>query len=79
MRAHIRTYLRGYTISAPAILLSTLVLGVVLSTEPASAGSEDGVRPLRVATYNLLHDGPGSGFFKGSTYLEDRLEMAIRE
>jgi endonuclease/exonuclease/phosphatase family metal-dependent hydrolase len=79
MRAHIRTYLRGYTISAPAILLSTLVLGVVLSTEPASAGSEDGVRPLRVVTYNLLHDGPGSGFFKGSTYLEDRLEMAIRE
>ncbi len=23
--------------------------------------------------------GPGSGFFKGSTYLEDREEMAIRE
>ena len=60
-------------------LYFTLVLGVVLSTGPASAGSEDGVRPLRVVTYNLLHDGPGSGFFKGSTYLEDRLEMAIRE
>ena len=60
-------------------LYFTLVLGVVLSTGPASAGSEDGVRPLRVVTYNLLHDGPGSGFFTGSTYLEDRLEMAIRE
>src|SRR5438132_7579008 len=79
MRAYIRTYLRGYTISASAILLSIFVLGVVLSTGPASAGSEDGVRPLRVVTYNLLHDGPGSGFFNGSTYLEDRLEMAIRE
>jgi len=56
-----------------------LVVGLVLSTGPVSAGSEDGVRPLRVATYNLLHDGPGSGFFNGSTYLEDRLEMAIRE
>ena len=51
----------------------------MLSTGPVSAGSEDGVRPLRLVTYNLLHDGPGSGFFKGSTYLEDRLEMAIRE
>src|SRR5256885_13690324 len=62
-----------------SFLYFTLVLGVVLSTGPASAGSEDGVRPLRVVTYNLLHDGPGSGFFTGSTYLEDRLEIAIRE
>jgi endonuclease/exonuclease/phosphatase family metal-dependent hydrolase len=50
-----------------------------LSTGPASANSDDGVQPLRVVTYNLLHDGPGSGFFKGSTSLEDRLELAIRE
>jgi endonuclease/exonuclease/phosphatase family metal-dependent hydrolase len=61
------------------LLFLTFVLVAGLSTGPASASSEDGVRPLRVVTYNLLHDGPGSGFFKGSTYLEDRLELAIRE
>ena len=61
------------------LLFAMLLLVAGLSTGPASASSEEGVRPLRVVTYNLLHDGPGSGFFKGSTYLEDRLEMAIRE
>ena len=55
-----------------------LVFATILAC-PVFAGSEDGVRPLRVVTYNLLHDGPGSGFIEGSTYLEDRLEMAIRE
>ena len=57
----------------------TFLLVAGLSMGPASASSENGVRPLRVITYNLLHDGPGSGFFKGSTFLEDRLELAIRE
>ncbi len=40
---------------------------------------KDAARPLRVITYNLLHDGPGSGFFLGDTHLEERLEIAIRE
>jgi endonuclease/exonuclease/phosphatase family metal-dependent hydrolase len=34
---------------------------------------------LRVITYNLLHDGPVSGFVDGDTHLEARLEMVIRE
>lgn len=72
MRAHIRS-------QHQILLLATFLLVAGLSMGPASASSEDGVRPLRVITYNLLHDGAGSGFFKGSTYLEDRLEMAIRE
>jgi endonuclease/exonuclease/phosphatase family metal-dependent hydrolase len=40
---------------------------------------EDGMRPLRVVTFNLLHDGAASGFFDGGTRLEERLDMAIRE
>ena len=52
---------------------------ICLSAGQALAGSEDGVRPLRVVTYNLLHDGAGSGFLDGHTRLEERLEMAIRE
>jgi predicted MPP superfamily phosphohydrolase len=36
-------------------------------------------RPLRVVTYNLLHDGPASGFLNGDTRLEERLDIAIRE
>lgn len=58
-----------------------LVAGILicLSIGEASAGSEDGMRPLRVLTYNLLHDGGGSGFLDGQTHLTDRLEMAISE
>ncbi|WP_447987033.1 endonuclease/exonuclease/phosphatase family protein [Nitrospira sp. Nam74] len=52
---------------------------VCLSAGQASAGSEGGVQPLRVVTYNLLHDGAGSGFLDGQTHLEERLEMVIRE
>jgi Metal-dependent hydrolase len=67
----------------PFSLISTLpfvaALLLCLSAGQASAGSEDGVRPLRVVTYNLLHDGAGSGFLGGDTRLEERLEMAIRE
>jgi endonuclease/exonuclease/phosphatase family metal-dependent hydrolase len=64
------------------ILLSTLfVAGVLisLSNGQASAAVEDGARPLRVVTYNLLHDGAGSGFLDGHTHLEERMEIAIRE
>jgi endonuclease/exonuclease/phosphatase family metal-dependent hydrolase len=64
------------------ILLSTLFIAgilVCLSIEQASAGLEEGGWPLRVVTYNLLHDGAGSGFLDGHTHLEERLEIAIRE
>jgi endonuclease/exonuclease/phosphatase family metal-dependent hydrolase len=60
-----------------AFFLSVLLIGLW----PCSvlAQLDDAVRPLRVITYNLLHDGAGSGFFTGETRLEERLEMAIRE
>ncbi|MBH0202285.1 MAG: hypothetical protein HP496_08325 [Nitrospira sp.] len=35
--------------------------------------------PLRVLTYNLLHDGAWSGFFESGTHLEERLDMTIQE
>lgn len=35
--------------------------------------------PGRCASYNLLHDGPGSGFLNDDAHLEERLEIAIRE
>ncbi|HEU4501978.1 MAG TPA: endonuclease/exonuclease/phosphatase family protein [Nitrospira sp.] len=59
------------------LLLSAYLTGDV--TAQAIAESENGVRPLRVVTYNLLHDGAGSGFLDGDTHLEERLEMTIRE
>ncbi|NGZ10110.1 MAG: hypothetical protein CV088_12105 [Nitrospira sp. LK70] len=34
---------------------------------------------LRVLTYNLLHDGPWSGFFESGTHLAERLDMTIQE
>ncbi len=30
-------------------------------------------------TYNLLHDGAGSGFFESGTHLQERLEITIQE
>jgi len=68
---------------SPDFFLSTLVvvagLLICLWSGQACADPKDGARPLRVVTYNLLHDGAGSGFLNGKTHLEDRLEMAIRE
>ena len=61
--------------------LNILLLAVLLalSSAAAFAGPEEGLRPLRVVTYNLLHGGPASGFTNDDTHLEARLEMAIRE
>ncbi len=44
----------------------------------AEPGLEESSR-LRVLTYNLLHDGPWSGFFENGTHLEERLDMTIQE
>jgi len=65
----------------PRILLSILFVSgllIGLSLGQASDIVSNDVRPLRVITYNLLHDGPGSGFLNGDTHLEERLEIAIR-
>jgi endonuclease/exonuclease/phosphatase family metal-dependent hydrolase len=57
-----------------------LISLLIASSTVAPAEEHDGsIRPLRVVTYNLLHDGAASGFLYGSTHLEERLEMAIRE
>ncbi len=44
----------------------------------AEPGHEESSQ-LRVLTYNLLHDGPWSGFFENGTHLEERLDMTIQE
>lgn len=63
--------------------LATVLLGasplVAFSNVEAIAEAEHLPRPLRVVTYNLLHDGASSGFIDGRTHLEERLNMAIRE
>jgi endonuclease/exonuclease/phosphatase family metal-dependent hydrolase len=61
---------------ASAVLITGLLVSFI---SPAAATSEDVLRPLRVVTFNLLHDGAGSGFVNGRTHLEERLDMAIRE
>lgn len=48
-----------------------------LTDEPAAASNDPA--PLPVLTYNLLHDGPWSGFVENGTHLEERLEMTIQE
>ena len=65
----------------PFILGSALLYtGLLVSTLFAGAPEPNGhVRPLRVVTYNLLHDGAASGFVDGRTHLDERLEMTIRE
>ena len=52
---------------------------LLLPTAEAAVPVKEGMRPLRVITFNLLHDGAASGFFDGRTRLEERLDMAIRE
>ena len=41
--------------------------------------ADEAGRRLRVVTYNVLHDGPTSGFIDNDTYLEARMDMAIHE
>ena len=54
---------------------------ILLFCNPAAHAEEGrGDQPaLRVLTYNLLHDGPWSGFFDNGTHLEERLDLVIRE
>jgi len=57
----------------PLFLVSAMTLSV------SSSAAQDEPQLLRVVTFNLLHDGPASGFFEGDTYLEERLEIVIHE
>jgi endonuclease/exonuclease/phosphatase family metal-dependent hydrolase len=58
-------------------LLSICFLLTQLTHEPVMAQEQPS--QLRVLTYNLLHDGPWSGFFENGTHLEERLDMTIQE
>lgn len=75
----------GYTRSAlPTIrwiLMPLLVcfLLTCLTNEPAATAAQNRPSQLRILTYNLLHDGPWSGFFENGTHLEERLDMTIQE
>ncbi|BCA56494.1 hypothetical protein W02_36340 [Nitrospira sp. KM1] len=73
---HIHGTMRDRIVPCLLSILS-IILSTILARTPVDA--EQPVRPLRVVTYNLLHDGAASGFFKGETNLEERLEMVIRE
>jgi len=62
-------------------LSSALLLGYVFMIGMAYESSAALNKPaeLRVLTYNLLHDGPWSGFFENGTHLKERLDMTIQE
>ena len=47
--------------------------------EPAATAAQNQPPQLRILTYNLLHDGPWSGFFENGTHLEERLDMTLQE
>ncbi|HEU5406297.1 MAG TPA: endonuclease/exonuclease/phosphatase family protein [Nitrospira sp.] len=61
----------------PLLVVSFLLACV--TNEPATAAAQNPPSRLRVLTYNLLHDGPSSGFFENGTHLEERLDMTIQE
>lgn len=58
-------------------LLSICFVLIQLTHESVMAQEQPA--QLRVLTYNLLHDGPWSGFFENGTHLEERLDMTIQE
>ena len=62
-------------------MLACLASAVLLQPQPISVAmaADEAGRRLRVVTYNVLHDGPTSGFIDNDTYLEARMDMAIHE
>ena len=71
--------LSGIPLSRLSVLLGVVTIFIPVSIVAAASQQGDHIRPLRVVTYNLLHDGATSGFVDGHTHLEERLDMAIRE
>jgi endonuclease/exonuclease/phosphatase family metal-dependent hydrolase len=57
--------------------LAAVLLSLNTAARAATAGEEPA--RLRVLTYNLLHDGPWSGFFENGTRLQNRLDLTLRE
>ncbi|OQW35235.1 MAG: hypothetical protein A4E19_16830 [Nitrospira sp. SG-bin1] len=76
------TYSRSASPTTRWILLPLWVVFVLLTAlihEPAAVQAQSQPGPLRVLTYNLLHDGPWSGFFESGTHLAERLDLTIQE
>jgi endonuclease/exonuclease/phosphatase family metal-dependent hydrolase len=64
---------QGIRQTVPCLVLLCFSLAI-----PAgSASTEEAHHPLRILTYNLLHDGASSGFVNNGTRLEERLDMVI--
>ncbi len=76
-RSPVRTSDRFAFNFMPLFVVSFLL--TYLTAVPASTAAQNQPSQLRVLTYNLLHDGPWSGFFENGTNLEERLDMTIQE
>ncbi len=65
----------------PTIIPHCLLLALCLQLLAPDYGAavQNDASPVRLLTYNLLHDGPWSGFIDNGTHLEERLDMTIRE
>ena len=61
------------------ILITGTIALLALSPTAAPEAAQPEPPLLRVLTYNLLHDGPWSGFFENGSHLEERLAMTIEE
>ena len=61
--------------------ISPWLITILLFSAPTAHAEEarEDSPALRVMTYNLLHDGPWSGFFESGTHLAERLDMTIQE
>lgn len=81
-RSLVLIYNRSASSTIRSILIPLWVVCLLLTSltnEPVAAEAENKPAQLRVLTYNLLHDGPWSGFFESGTHLEERLDMTIQE
>ena len=78
----VRAYEHSASPTIRSLLMPLLVVSFLLTcltNEPAATAAQNQPFRLRVLTYNLLHDGPSSGFFENGTHLEERLDMTIQE
>lgn len=78
IRAHKRPVFPTIRSTLIPLLVVSLLLTCVTNA-PAATAAQNQPSRLRVLTYNLLHDGPWSGFFESGTHLTERLAMTIQE
>ena len=68
-------FLGWFRLSRALLFTCIFMIGMAYETSAALRQPVE----LRVLTYNLLHDGPWSGFFENGTHLKERLDMTIQE